>query len=523
MALVIQDPCNEALIRAGRAAAPCSRAAGRWILAATILGSSMAFIDGSVANLALPALQAEFNATIMDLQWVIEAYALFLAALLLVGGALGDRFGRKLIYSIGIALFALASIGCGMAPSVQQLIVARGVQGIGAALLVPGSLAIISASFAESDRGKAIGTWSGFSALTSALGPVIGGALIEHVSWRAVFFLNVPLAVIVLYLVYRHVPESSEGSNGRGLDGWGATLATLGLGALVYGLIEAGSGGPMQPTVASALLAGVVFLLLFFCVELRSQNPMLPLALFRSRNFSGANLLTLFLYAALSGGLFFFPLNLIQLQGYPATAAGAAMLPLVIIMFVLSRWSGGLLGRFGPRLPLIVGPLIAAAGFALFILPAVGGSYWKTFFPAIVVLGLGMAISVAPLTTTVMNAVDSSHAGVASGTNNAVARTAGLLAIAVLGLVMTQTFTRTLDSRLASMRISAEVRHMMDDQRMKLAGMEIPASAGAAAQTALKQAVDESFITAFRRVMLISTLLALLSACCAWFMIRDKK
>jgi EmrB/QacA subfamily drug resistance transporter len=481
----------------------------------------MAFIDSSVANLALPALQAEFNATIMDLQWVVEAYALFLAALLLVGGALGDRFGRKRIYSIGIAIFALASVCCGLAPGVHQLIVARGVQGVGAALLVPGSLAIISASFAPGDRGKAIGIWSGFSVLTSALGPVIGGSLIEHVSWRAVFFLNVPLAAIALYLVYRHVPESSEGGNGRGLDGRGATLATLGLGALVYGLIEAGSGGLVNPAIVFALLTAVVLLLFFLYVEGRSENPMLPLSLFRSRNFSGANLLTLFLYAALSGGLFFFPLNLIQVQGYSTTAAGAAMLPFVLIMFLLSRWSGGLLARFGPRLPLIIGPVIAAAGFALFILPGIGGSYWQTFLPAIVVLGLGMAVSVAPLTTTVMNAVDSHHTGVASGTNNAVARTAGLLAVAVFGLVMSNTFNATLDRRLQTIDVPVEIRQAIDGQRVKLAGADIPAHAGAAMQSALKRAVNESFIAAFRRVMLIATLLALLSAVSAALVIRS--
>ena len=522
MAIVIQEPCNEAVIRTGRAAAPCSHAAGPWILAATILGSSMAFIDASVANLALPALQAEFNATVADLQWVIEAYALFLAALLLTGGALGDRYGRKRVYAAGVALFALASVWCGLAPDVQQLIVARGVQGVGAALLVPGSLAIISAAFAENERGAAIGTWSGFSALTSAVGPVIGGALIEYVSWRAVFFVNVPLAVGVLYLVYRHVPESSEGANSRGLDKWGATLATLGLGAVVYGLIESGFRTFVEPAVAIALASGVVLLVIFVFVEMRAGNPMLPLTLFRSVDFSGANLLTLLLYAALSGALFFFPLNLIQLQGYSATAAGAAMLPFVLVMFALSRWSGGLIVRYGARLPLVAGPIITAAGFVLFTLPGVGGSYWQTFFPATVVLGFGMAISVAPLTTTVMNAVERTHAGVASGINNAVARTAGLLAVAVFGLVMLHTFNSALDRRLATVQIPAAARQNVDDQRIKLAGMTIPATADTATQTELKDAVNSAFITAFRQVMSIAALLAFFGAVAAWFMIRDR-
>jgi len=521
MANIFRNPCDAASIQSGIAATPCSRAAQPWILAATILGSSLAFIDGTVVNVALPALQSQMNATIMDVQWVVEAYALFLAALLLTGGALGDRFGRKLVYAIGIALFALASIWCGLAPSIQQLIFARCVQGIGAALLVPGSLAIISASFREEERGKAIGIWSGFTAITSAFGPVVGGLLIEHVSWRAVFFLNIPLAVIVLFLVYRYVPESSDG-RGRSLDLRGAALATLGLGAIVYGLIESAPLGLAHPIVAAALLAGLVLLLLFFFVEMRTKDPMLPLALFRSRNFSGANALTLFLYAALGGGLFFFPLNLIQLQGYSATAAGAATLPFVFIMFFLSRWSGGLIERVGPKLPLVIGPLIAAAGFALFIVPGIGGSYWTTFFPAVVVLGLGMAISVAPLTTTVMNAVERQHAGVASGINNAIARTAGLLAVAVLGLVMSHTFNSSLDRRMDSTHISSEVKREMNDQRIKVTGMKIPANTDAATQTALAHAIAESFVAGFRWVMLIATVLALFSALSAWFVFRGE-
>jgi EmrB/QacA subfamily drug resistance transporter len=487
------------------------------VLAATILGSSMAFIDGTVVNIALPALQSSLGATMLDVQWVVEAYALFLSALMLTGGALGDRFGRKRIYAIGVALFALASIGCGFAPGIPELIGARGVQGIGAALLVPGSLAIISASFPEEERGKAIGTWSGFTAITMAIGPLVGGALIEHVSWRAIFFLNVPLAALVLYLVFRHVPESSDGEASRGLDAPGALLATLGLGAIVYGLIESATLGLTHPLIVAALIAGVALLSIFFVVEMRSSAPMLPLRLFRSKAFSGANALTLFLYAALGGGLFFLPMNLIQLQGYSATAAGAATLPVVVIMFVLSRWSGGLIDRIGARLPLVAGPLICAVGFLLFMAPGVGGSYWTTFFPAVVVLGFGLALTVAPLTTTVMNAVERSHAGVASGINNALSDTAGLLAIAVLGLVMAHTFDRDLDRRLAA--VAPAVRAEVDQQRSRLAAIQVPASADATTRATLKQAIADSFVSGFRVVMLISAVLALLSAVCAWFTI----
>jgi EmrB/QacA subfamily drug resistance transporter len=517
---ILRDPCAEGQLRSARAAAPCPRESRPWVLAATILGSTMAFVDGTVVNIALPALQSNLNATLLDVQWVVEAYELFLSALMLAGGALGDRFGRKRVYAIGVVLFTLASIACGFAPGIPALIVARGVQGIGAAMLVPGSLAIISASFPEEERGKAIGTWSGFTAIAMAIGPLVGGALIEHVSWRAIFFLNVPLAALVLYLVFRHVPESSDGE-ARRLDVPGALLATLSLGAIVYGLIESATLGLTHPLIVGALIAGAALLCVFFLVEMRSSAPMLPLALFRSKTFSGANALTLFLYAALGGGLFFLPMNLIQLHGYSALAAGGATIPIVIIMFVLSRWSGGLLDRIGAKVPLVAGPLICAAGFGLFMAPGVGGSYWTTFFPAVVVLGFGLALTVAPLTTTVMNAVERSHAGVASGINNALSDTAGLLAIAVLGLVMAHTFDRDLDRRLAA--VAPALRAEVEQQRSRLAAIEIPASADAATRAKLKQAIADSFVSGFRGVMLISALLALLSSACAWFTIDARR
>src|SRR6266496_1093361 len=407
----VQEPCDESVIRSRLSSAPCSKLAGRWVLVATTLASSMAFIDSTVVNVALPALQTNLNSTIVDVQWVIEAYSLLLSALLLVGGSLGDHYGRRRIFLVGIALFALASAWCGLASNIGQLIAARAVQGLGAALLVPGSLAIISSSFPENERGRAIGTWSGFSAITTAVGPVIGGWLIEHISWRAVFFINIPIALLVIFISLGSVPESSD-KESAGLDWWGAIVGTLGLGALVYGLIESSRLGFGDRSLIVALVVAIALLALFFIVEARIPHPMLPLSLFRSRMFAGANLLTFLLYGALGGTLFFLPLNLIQVQHYSATAAGAAFLPFILIMFLLSRWAGGLVERYGPRLPLVVGPLIAACGFALFIPSGIGGSYWQKFFPAIFILGIGMAVSVAPLTTFVINSATTNSVGI---------------------------------------------------------------------------------------------------------------
>ena len=493
---------------------------GRWILAATILASSMAFIDGTVVNVALPFLQTDLNATAIGIQWVIEAYSLFLSALLLVGGSLGDRYGRRKIFNIGVVIFAIASALCGMAGNIEQLIVARAVQGIGGALLVPGSLALISSSFNPDERGKAIGMWSGFSAITTAIGPVFGGWLVEHWSWRAAFFLNLPLALAVLLISVWKVPESREKNQHGPLDWLGVVLATIGLGGVVYGLIESPRLGFSNPFVLFTLIGGVVSLAIFDFNEARATNPMAPLRLFRNRNFSGANLLTLLLYAALSGMMFFFTLNLIQIQGYSATAAGAALLPFVVLMFSLSRWAGGLIDRFGPRLPLTIGPIVAAVGFAMFARPAVSGNYWTSFFPAVVVLGLGMTIIVAPLTTTVMGSVGEEQAGVASGINNAVSRTAGLLAIAVFGVVMLHAFSLTLANRMNELQMDEQLKHSVYEQRVKLAGLELAPNTDSATREKIKGAVAESFVFGFRVLMLISAALALASGGSAWLLIR---
>ena len=519
---LFREPCDENLIRAAPARSPCSKARGRWVLAATILASSMAFIDGTVVNVALPALQTNLNASAVDVQWVVESYSLLLSAFLLVGGSLGDHYGRRRIFLIGVSIFAAASATCGFAANIGQLIAARAFQGFGAALLVPGSLAIISSSFSEQERGRAIGTWSGFSAITTGIGPVLGGWLIEHISWRAVFFINLPIALLVLLISLRHITETADRDRDR-VDWFGAILAVLGLGALVYGLIESSRGGFEDPVVMSALIAGGVLLIAFLFLEWRSLHPMLPLSLFQSRVFAGTNILTFLLYAALGGTLFFLPLNLIQVQHYSPTKAGAVLLPFILIMSFLSRWSGGLVARYGAQIPLIVGPLIAAVGYALFVFTGSGGSYWTTFFPPILALGLGMAISVAPLTTTVMGSVSQNRAGVASGVNNAVARTAGLIAIAIFGIVMLQIFRRELDRHLNETKLPAATSQSLRVQSTRLAAIEVPEDRDPATQQTIRRAIDESFVSGFRRVMAIGAILAVASALTAVIFIGAPK
>jgi EmrB/QacA subfamily drug resistance transporter len=498
-------------------------AAGRWTLVSAVLGSSMAFMDGTVVNVALPAIQRSLDASGADAQWLIEAYALFLAALLLVGGALGDRFGRKRVFLVGVVVFTAMSAACAVAQDTGQLIAARALQGIGAALLVPGSLALLGANFPQERRGRAIGTWSAFSGITAAVGPVVGGFLVDHFSWRWAFLLNVPIGAVLVLACLAKVPESRGDAADGPVDLAGAVTATLGLAGIVFALIEAPARGWASAPVVIAGVVGLAGLAAFVACEATVRDPMLPLHLFRDRDFAGANLLTLLLYAALGGSLYFVPLNLIQVQGYAATAAGAALLPFVAIMFALSRWAGSLVDRVGAKIPLVVGPSIAALGFALLARPGVGGSYWATFFPAICVLGLGMTITISPLTTTVMNALGEKLAGTASGVNNAVSRAAGLLAIAALGAVLAQVFEARLHDALAHAQLPAGMADAIDAQHGKLGAIAPPEGAASAVATQVRAAVGHAFVAGFRAAMLVSAGLALASAASAWWLIPGRR
>ena len=522
MSVAIKHPCDEAYAHAKASDSPCSKRAAPWVLAATILASSMAFIDGTVVNVTLPALQTEFGATLVDLQWVIESYALLLAALLLTGGSLGDRYGRRRVFLIGTGLFAIASLACALASTVGQLIAARAVQGVGGALLVPGSLAILSTSFGKENRGRAIGTWSGFTSITAAIGPVLGGWLIDHLSWRAAFLINLPIACAVIAISLRWVPESRGGSRDAPLDWPGALLTTAGLTSLVYALLESSNSGWSDPLILGALAAGFAALIALFVVERRARDPMVPLELFRSRTFAGANLLTFFLYGAMAGLFLFLPMNLIQVQGDSATAAGAAILPFILLMFLLSRWSGGLFDRFGSRLPLTIGCSISALGFLLLSRSGIGGDYWMSFFPGICVLGVGMATCVAPLTTAVMSGAPPQHAGAASGINNAVSRVAGLIAVAVLSIVMLRAFEHRLERELSNFALPEPVRAQIQRESKSLAALPLPQSISADARAKAERAIKEAFVAGFKRVLFVAAGLSLLSALVAWTMIAGK-
>jgi len=483
----------------------------------------MVFIDSTVVNVILPRLQLELQVTGVQIQWVVDAYLLFLSALILLGGALGDRFGRRVVFEAGITVFALGSVGCGLSRSLWQLTLARCVQGIGGALLTPGSLAIIDACFPGAERGKAIGTWSGFTAITTALGPVLGGWLSDNLSWRWAFFINVPLALVTVVMTRRFVPELRSEAAGPALDLKGAVISTLGIGSVTLGLVESARAGVQSTYVWTALLGGMLLVLLFLRIESASPAPMLPLSLFRSKAFSIANTLTLLLYGSFGAVFYFLSFNLIQVQGFTATQTGAANLPFILIMFLLSRWSGGLYDRLGARLPLTVGPLFAACGFLLLgYLPGIHSRYWTRFFPGIAVFAVGMAICVPALTTAVLAAVPATRSGIVSGVNNTVARLGTLLAVSALTLFVYFSFERHLQTALGHLAMNPEIKGQLIAQSRSLAALKIP-STDLRVKFLLTQAVGESYLKSFRGVTLVAAMLTVSGALIAWIGLKGAR
>lgn len=496
---------------------------GFWVLFATILASSMAFIDGTALNVALPVLQADLGASGSELLWIHNSYLVMLAALILIGGALGDRLGRKRVFAYGIGLFLMASLVCGLAPNTAWLIAARLLQGLGGALMIPGSLALISATFSGAERGRAIGTWSAVSTMVTIAGPLLGGLLADAGLWRVVFLINLPLGLLALAALVLRVPETRDTTLRGPLDYAGAVLIAGGLAALTYGFLTAPERGFADWQVWGSLSLAVIMLVGFGLVEARTSAPMMPFRLFSSSTFRGANLLTLFLYGAIAVGPFFLSLNLVQAQGYPPSAAGLAMLPLAIILTLLSRWMGGLADRFGPRLLLVVGSSLT--GMAFLWLAQVGATagvdaYWTTFFPGMVLFGLGMSMVVAPLSASVMGAVGAHFAGTASGINNAVSRIAGVLAIAIIGALALSLFSAELTALSQRLNLDATMQAALLAEANQLGAAQPPEGLEPAVAGAIRDAIRQALIASYQTVQLICAGLAFASAVAAAVLIK---
>src|SRR5829696_3773206 len=522
MGAVIQ-PCDAGVISSTRGAAPCRPSSRPWVIAAASLGSGMAFLDSTVMNVALPAVQTNLDVSGREVQWMFGAFGLVIAAFLLVGGTLGDHYGRRRIFVLGASIFALASVWCALAPGAGQLIAARAVQGAGGALLVPASLAIVGASFEGRARARAIGLWGALSGIAMAVGPVLGGWLVEDVSWRAAFLITPAMALVAIPIAVRHVPESRD-PEAHKLDLVGAAIASIALGGLVYGLIESSASGFADPVVLAALFLGVFALSTFVFVERREKDPMVPPALFRSKTFDGANLVTLLFYMSLTGSLYFVPFLMMQVHGYSAYVTGSVFLPFVAMALLLGRLSGYILTRFGVKIPLVVASLAAALGYALFAVPgAEQNSYWTSFFPAMVVQGFGMALAITPLTTVALGSVEGEHSGLASGVNNAAARVAAPLAVAVLGIFVYAGFSASLDARIGTMNLPGEVRSKIEAEKGNLGAARAPERVNAKMAAHIDHAIDESFVAGFRTVMVICVGLALASALVAALLVDEQR
>jgi EmrB/QacA subfamily drug resistance transporter len=494
---------------------------GKLVLLTTILASGMAFLDGSVVGIAIPTIQAKFHATITGIQWVVNAYALMLCALILISGALGDRFGRKKVFMYGIGLFILSSLLCSVSQSITQLAIFRALQGIGGAMMVPGSLSIINTSFNETVRGRAIGLWSGFAGGVAALAPLLGGWLVQAFGWPSIFYINIPIGLLALFLAFRFVPESRNNESTK-IDLIGAVLIFISLLGISYGLISVSDLGWTNPLIIVTLLTSVLSFILFIIMERHIRQPLVPFKIFKSSLVTGANLATLFLYFALSGVIFFLVLNFQQIQHYSPIIAGLGLLPTVLLITFLSGQGGTIADRFGPRLPMIIGPLIVSLGMFLLVLPGKNANYFLQFFPGLVLFGLGMSLVIAPLTKSAL-AVEGKYSGAASGVNNAVARVAGLLAVALLGIVVLSFFKLQLNDRIFSSNLQANQKQQILVQENKLGGIQIPKNFNDNSTIVTQNAVDNSFVFGFRWAMGINAFLAFLSAVVAFFTIHNKQ
>lgn len=515
---------------------PLRSAAGRWVLTSTILASAMAFIDSTALNVVLPALQKALNATGADLFWILNAYLLVLASLILVGGSLGDRLGRKKVFMTGIFVFIVGSAACGFAPDVRFLVGFRVLQGIGGALMIPGSLSLLSSSIDEKERGRAIGTWSAISTVVTMGGPILGGALADAGLWRYIFFINVPIGLIVLLILSRKVGETRDAEAGEALDLPGVLSIALGLAALTFCFLRWPALGLHRFPIWGSLVLGLLLLVLFIIIEARSRHPMMPLFLFSNKTFSAVNALTFFLYAGLGAGMLFLSLNLVQAQGYSQLESGLTFLPFTVLMITMARWAGGLADKHGPRFFLIGGPAVAGCG--LLILSFVGqtrgpAEYWTSFLPGILVLGLGMSLTVAPLTTSVMGSVGDKYSGVASGINNAMTRIASVFANAIFGALAVLLFSGALESRLekipeasgreASGRMSPHVRRAVIAEAANLGNARVPAGVAAADKEAVTRAYRDAFITVYRDILQLAAGLAFLGALMGLMFVRKAR
>ncbi len=500
-----------------------SSAEGKWIMAAAILASAMGFIDGTALNVVLPALQESLHATGTDLFWLLNAYLLMIAALTLIGGSLGDKLGRKKIFMLGIFIFMLGSVACGFSPTINLLIIFRVIQGLGGSLMIPGSLSLISSSINARERGKAIGTWSAVTTIVTIGGPIMGGAFADAGLWRFIFFINVPIGTAALIILWRKVKESRDEDGDRSIDFPGAISVALGLALVTFGCLRIPETGLQTPEVIITLTAGIFCLIAFLFIEKKSTHPMMPLNLFANKTFTGANLLTLFLYAGLGAGMLFLSLNMVQAQGYSQLQSGLTFLPFTLLMILIARYAGSLADKYGPRLLLITGPAVAGIGFiALSLVGETKGAsdYWLTFFPGIMVFGLGISLTVAPLTTTVMGSVPDHLSGIASGTNNATTRIANVFANAAFGALAVLFFSGALQKQLDKISLTPKEKGLVAAQVVNLGNAKPPASV--TNKEAIEKAYQSAFIHVYQNIMRISAGLAFAGAFMAVLFIKNK-